>query len=446
MSRDDALRIVRHLRESGHEAFWVGGCVRDLIRGIDPTDFDIVTSARPEQVQALFGRTVAVGARFGVVIVVEGGQPYEVATFRTEGGYADGRRPSQIAFAGVEEDVRRRDFTVNGLLMDPETGRIMDYVDGRRDIERGLIRTIGDPDRRFAEDHLRMLRAVRFAATLDFAIEPETFAAVRRHAAAIVRISAERIREELTRTLTGSRARLGAELLDEGGLLAEVLPEVAALKGVAQPPAFHPEGDVWEHTLRMLSLMTSEGGKADPRLAWAVLLHDVGKPPTRSEDAAGVHFYGHVRRGEEIAAEILTRLRFSRDETEVVLALVRGHMLFMNVRRMRPGRLKRFLRVPDFPLHLELHRLDCLGSHGLLENYEFCLQKLSEHSAEDLRPPPLLTGRDLIEMGYAPGPLFSRILRAVEDAQLSGRIATSEEARALVRGRWGDPEILERPS
>lgn len=446
MPRDDALRIVRHLRESGHEAFWVGGCVRDLIRGIDPTDFDIVTSARPEQVQALFGRTVAVGARFGVVIVVEGGQPYEVATFRTEEGYADGRRPSQIAFAGAEEDVRRRDFTVNGLLMDPETGRIVDYVDGRQDIERGLIRTIGDPDRRFAEDHLRMLRAIRFAATLGFTIEPETFAAVRRHAPAIVRISAERIREELTRTLTGGRARLGAELLDEGGLLVQVLPEVAALKGVDQPPAFHPEGDVWEHVLRMLSLMTPEGGKVDPRLAWAVLLHDVGKPFTRSEDAAGVHFYGHVRRSEEISAEVLARLRFSRDETEVVLALVRGHMLFMNVRRMRPGRLKRFLRMPDFDLHLELHRLDCLGSHGLLDNYEFCLQKLSEHSAEDLRPPPLLTGRDLIEMGYAPGPLFSRILRAVEDAQLGGRITTPEEARALVRGRWGDPDAPGAPS
>ncbi|MHB8772093.1 MAG: CCA tRNA nucleotidyltransferase [Syntrophales bacterium] len=431
--RDDAVAIVRRLRAAGHEAFWVGGCVRDFVRGVDPKDFDIVTSARPQEVQSLFPRTVPVGARFGVVLVVENDHPYEVATFRTEADYDDGRHPSRVAFATAEEDVRRRDFTVNGLLMDPETGRIVDYVQGRLDIERRLIRTIGAPDERFAEDRLRMLRAVRFAAALDFTIDADTFAAIRKHASAIRGISAERVREEISRLLMSGAARPGMELLAESGLLAELLPEVAALKGVDQPPAFHPEGDVWEHTLRMLALLP---GDADLRLAWAALLHDVGKADTRFEDAAGVHFYGHVQEGERIAALILARLRFSGEERSTVLALVREHMRFMNVREMRPNRLKRFLRMPDFDLHLELHRLDCLGSHGLLEHYEFCRQKLEEFSAEELRPTPLLSGRDLIGMGYAPGPLFKVILGAVEDAQLGGEIATPEEARALVRQRW----------
>jgi len=464
MPLNDAIAVVRRLRAEGHEAFLVGGCVRDIIRGVTPQDFDIVTAARPEQVRALFTRTVPVGARFGVVLVIEGGRPYEVATFRVEAGYDDGRRPSRVAFATAEEDVRRRDFTVNGLLMDPETERIIDYVDGRRDIERRLIRTIGNPVERFAEDHLRMLRAVRFTAALGFTIDPETLAAIRRQAPAVRRISAERIREELNRILTSGGAREGMELLAESGLLQEILPEVLALRGVDQPPAFHPEGDVWEHTLRMLALLHEEEGKIGTapyffmrnrelslffppgkdggdalRLAWAVVLHDTGKAVTRSENATGTHFYGHVQRGEEIAAEILRRLRFSREETETILALVRGHMLFMNVQEMRPNRLKRFLRQPDFLLHLELHRLDCLGSHGLLEHHEFCLRKLGEYSTEELRPSPLLTGQDLIGMGYAPGPVFREILRAVEDAQLSGEVADAEGARCLVLKRWGDP-------
>ncbi|MEK7244220.1 MAG: HD domain-containing protein [Thermodesulfobacteriota bacterium] len=440
MPRDAAAEIVRRLREAGHEAFWVGGCVRDLIRGAAPEDYDIVTSARPEDVRGLFPRTIPVGERFGICLVVEGGAPYEVATFRTEADYDDGRRPSRIAFATAEEDVRRRDFTINGLLMDPETGRIIDHVGGLRDIEQRIIRTIGDPEERFAEDHLRMLRAVRFAATLGFSIEPMTFAAVRWRAAMIMRISAERIRDELSRLLTGGAARRGLELLSESGLLFEIIPEIHALQGVEQPPVFHPEGDVWEHTLRMVALLPMPDGNADPRLAWAVLLHDVGKAVTRSEDAAGTHFYGHVQRGEEIAAAILRRLRFSREEMETILALVRGHMLFMNVREMRPNRLKRLLRTPDFALHLELHRLDCLGSHGLLDHYAFCKQKLGEYPEEELRPPRLLTGLDLIGMDFAPGPLFKEILRAVEDAQLGGEIAEAAEARDLVRMRWNDPK------
>ena len=440
MPRDAAAEIVRRLREAGHEAFWVGGCVRDLLRGEAPEDYDIVTSARTEEVRELFPRTIPVGERFGICLVVEGGAPCEVATFRTEADYDDGRHPSRVAFATAEEDVRRRDFTINGLLMDPETGRIIDHVGGLRDIEQRIIRTIGDPEERFAEDHLRMLRAVRFAATLGFLIEPMTFTAVRRRAAMIMRISSERIRDELSRLLTGGSARLGLELLSESGLLLEIIPEIHALQGIEQPPVFHPEGDVWEHTLRMVALLPRPNGGADPRLAWAVLLHDVGKAVTRSEDAAGTHFYGHVQRGEEIAAVILRRLRFSREEMETILALVRGHMLFMNVREMRPNRLKRLLRTPDFALHLELHRLDCLGSHGLLDHYAFCKQKLGEYPEEELRPPRLLTGLDLIGMGFAPGPLFKEILRAVEDAQLGGEIAEAAEARDLVRMRWGDPK------
>ena len=436
---DAAAAMVRRLHQAGHEAFWVGGCVRDLLRGVAPEDYDIVTSARPDEVQALFSRTITVGARFGVVLVIEEGRQYEVATFRTETGYDDGRRPARVDFATAEEDVGRRDFTINGLLMNPENGRIIDHVDGRRDLERRIIRTIGDPGVRFAEDHLRMLRAVRFAATFDFTIDPETLLAVRRHAPAIRRISAERIHEELSRILSGGAARRGMELLSDSSLLAEILPEVHALQGIVQPPAFHPEGDVWEHTLRMLALLPLHEGCADLCLAWAVLLHDVGKAVTRFEDAAGIHFYGHVRLGEEIAAAILRRLRFSREETEKILALVRGHMLFMNVRKMRPNRLKRFLRMPDFGLHLELHRLDCLGSHGMLDHYEFCVQKLNEYSEEELRPTRFLTGADLIEMGYAPGPVFGEILRVVEDAQLGGEIVTAGEARSLVRKRWGDP-------
>jgi poly(A) polymerase len=324
--------------------------------------------------------------------------------------------------------------------MDPETERIIDHVKGLRDIERRLIRTIGDPEERFAEDHLRMLRAVRFSATLGFEIEPMTFAAIRRRAAAIRRISAERVRDELSRLLMGSGARRGLELQSESGHLGEILPEVHALQGVGQPPVFHPEGDVWEHTLRMVALLSRPDGKADLRLAWAVLLHDAGKAVTRSEDANGTHFYGHVQRGEEIAAVILRRLRFSREEMETILALIRGHMLFMNVREMRPNRLKRLLRTPDFALHLELHRIDCLGSHGLLDHYEFCRQKLEEYPEEELRPPRLLTGADLMDMGFMPGPVFKEILRAVEDAQLGGEIADAAEARDLVRKRWGDPK------
>jgi len=438
-SHHAAMRILSKLKHAGHEAYFVGGCVRDLLRGMEPLDYDIVTSARPEEVCSLFPHTAPVGVSFGVVLVIEEGQRYEVATFRTEGDYEDGRRPTRVSFATVEEDVRRRDFTINALLMDPQTGNVIDYVGGRQDLKNRMVRTIGDAERRFSEDYLRMLRAVRFAANLDYSVDAKTFDAIRHQASAIHRISAERTRDELTKILTHGGARRGMELLADTGLLKEILPEVNALRGVDQPMKFHPEGDVWEHVLRMLALLPIGAGVViDARLAWGIVLHDIGKAPTYSKDASGIHFYGHVREGEMIAGEIMRRLRFSRAESETILALIHHHMLFMNVREMRPNRLKRFLRMPDFERHLELHRLDCLGSHGILDNHDFCKTTLMEMAKEALHPPRLLSGRDLIDMGFHPGPLFSEILRAVEDAQLNGHISTFDEARRMVMDHWGN--------
>jgi len=437
--RAGAARIVRTLRAAGYEAFFVGGCVRDLLRDVPPDDYDIVTSARPEQVMAVFPHTYPVGAAFGVVLVREGEAAYEVATYRQEADYRDGRHPSRVSFATAREDVRRRDFTVNSLLMDPETGEVVDYEGGRKDIAGRLIRCIGAPEARFAEDSLRMLRAVRLAAQLDFHIAEHTWQAIAGQAGEITRVSAERLRDELTRILTGPAPRRGMELLQAAGLLRRILPEIEALRGVSQPPQFHPEGDVWEHTLRMLALLPkarpAAGGAAE-RVAWAVLCHDAGKASTRTENATGIHFYGHVQKGVELAAGLLSRLKFSREDTDAVLDLVASHMRFMHVREMRPHTLKKFLRRPDFDLHLLLHRLDCLGSHGQLANEEFCREKLRELTAADLHPPRLLTGRDLLALGLIPGPLFREILELIEDAQLRGEIATAEEAREMVRKRF----------
>ncbi len=435
-----ALHVVRTLRNAGHEAFFVGGCVRDLLLGEVPDDYDIVTSAHPDVVQTLFPRTYPVGVSFGVILVSEGDFLYEVATYRKEAEYTDGRHPSQVSFATAKEDVYRRDFTVNGLLMDPETGEAVDYVGGVADIERRVIRTVGNPEERFAEDHLRMLRAVRFAANLGFLIDVETLGAIKQHSADIARVSAERIREEMTRILIGPGPRQGMELLQATGLLSQLLPEIEALRGVSQPPQFHPEGDVWEHTLTMLALLPLEERRHDTeaggRLAWAVLLHDAGKPATRTESETGVHFYGHVQKGVEIAAAIMRRLKFSKADFDVVLALTENHMRFMHVQDMRSNTVKKFLRMPDFDLHLALHRLDCLGSHGHLDNDLFCRGKLKELTTEDLRPPRLMTGHDLLALGFQPGPLVREILNALEDAQLNGEIATAQEAQQLVISRF----------
>ena len=436
-NRQHAEEIVRRLKQSGYEAYFVGGCVRDFIRGVIPGDYDIVTSARPEQVLAMFDHTVAIGAKFGVVAVIADGHPYEVATFRSDDVYEDGRRPTQVYFSSAKEDVFRRDFTVNGLLMDPETDKIVDYVNGRADIEKKIIRTIGDSDSRFNEDFLRMLRAVRFAANLGFAVDSATQNAIERNAAKIKQISAERVQEELGKILTRGGARRGFELMIDTGILREILPEIDKLRGVEQPPRFHPEGDVWQHTLMMLDLLPEAGETGENLcLAWGALLHDVGKAVTRSEDENGVHFYGHVKQGEEIADDIMQRLKFSRAQRETVLNLIHCHMVFMNVQKMRPGRLKRFLRMPDFNLHLELHRLDCLASHGMLDNYEFCRDQLQHLAQDDLHPPRLITGDDLIALGFAPGKIIGEMLRVLEDEQLESRITTQEEARDYVLANW----------
>ncbi|HEU0138292.1 MAG TPA: CCA tRNA nucleotidyltransferase [Bryobacteraceae bacterium] len=424
-----AANIVRTLRQSGYAAFLVGGCVRDLLLGIEPKDLDVATNATPPEVLRLFPRAQPVGAHFGVILVPENGAKVEVATFRSDHAYQDGRRPGRVEFEiDPKRDVLRRDFTINAMLMDPDTKEVLDFVGGRQDLESGIIRAIGEPEQRFREDHLRMLRAIRFSARFNFAIEENTLRAMKSLAPLVRHVSAERVRDELTRMLTEGGARRAFELLDDSGLLTQILPEVAAMKGVAQPPEFHPEGDVWTHTLMMLE------GLREPTitLALGALLHDVGKPPT-FRVAERIRFDGHVEAGVEMTRRILSRLRFSNDEIRQVEALVAHHMRFKDVPQMKDSTLKRFLRLEKFEEHLELHRLDCSASHRQLDNYFYAKEKLESLPAEELKPPRLLTGDDLIEAGYTPGPQFAAMLTAVEDAQLEHRIHTKEEALELVK-------------
>jgi len=425
------------LRNAGHQALLAGGCVRDLLLGREPIDYDVATDATPDQVMQLFPDSVAVGAQFGVVQVWREDRKVEVATFRADTSYSDGRHPDSVIYTqSPREDVQRRDFTINGLLMRPETGEVLDFVGGQQDLRAGVIRAIGQPDQRFSEDRLRLMRAVRFAARFHFAIEPETSAAIWRHANKIRSVSAERLRDELTKILTEGAARRGFELLDETGLLVEVLPEVTAMKGVQQPPQYHPEGDVWTHTLMMIEGL--EAG-CSATLAWGVLLHDVGKPPTfRSATETGdrIRFNNHVDVGVRMAEEICRRYRFSNEETAQILALIANHMRFKDVERMRASTLKRFVRLPQFGEHMALHRLDCLSSHRRLDAYEFVGRLLEETPPEGINPPKLLTGNDLQKMGYQPGPLFREILRSLEDAQLEGEIQTREQAREHVKNRF----------
>ena len=436
--RELANSICERLRGSGHDALLVGGCVRDILLGRDPADYDVATDATPDKVMELFPDSVAVGAQFGVIAVYRDGIKVEVATFRADVGYSDGRHPDAVIFThSPKEDVQRRDFTINGLLMRHETGEVLDYVGGQADLTAGLIRAIGEPDRRFREDKLRLLRAVRFAARFGFKLESATFDAIRRHAQEIKQVSAERLRDELTKLLTEGAARRGFELLDETGLLAEVLPEIAAFKGVEQPPQFHPEGDVWIHTRLMIEQLPAG---VSPTLAWGVLLHDVGKPATfKSAEETGdrIRFDGHVDVGVPMAQDIVRRLRFSNEDAEQIVALVANHMRFKDVEQMRASTLKRFIRLPKFEEHLELHRLDCMSSHKRLESYGFVSRILVETPEEQIRPPRLLTGDDLVAMGHKPGPLFGEILHAVEDAQLEGRLKTKQEARDYVRRKLG---------
>ncbi len=439
-----AAAIVHTLRAAGFAAYFAGGCVRDLLLGREPADFDVATSATPEVVLGMFPRTFAVGAHFGVVLVVDpvdGGEIItEVATFRNDGAYSDGRRPESVRYTqSPQEDVQRRDFTLNGMLLDPELLRqgvavqaaVLDMVGGIADLEAGILRAIGDPMRRFAEDKLRMLRAIRFAARLGFTIDAATFAAIRATAPQAHHVSQERVRDELTRTLTEGAPRRAFELLDATGLLREVLPEVARLQGVEQPPQFHPEGDVWTHTLLLLDNLPAG---ASPTLAWGALLHDIGKPATFRRAPDRIRFDGHVEIGVRIAEDICARFRMSHEETAQIVALVAHHMRFGEVEKMRAATLKRFLRLDRFPEHLALHRLDCLASHRDLRLYEFAKHHFETIPAEEIRPQPLLTGHDLIAAGFRPGPAFREMLLRVEDAQLEGRIHTREEALALIVG------------
>ncbi len=463
-----ALGVVGELRAAGYEAYLAGGCVRDLLLGREPKDYDVATSATPEAVLGLFPRTFAVGAHFGVVLVATcdpcGGADAgtcgtadgacapgaelaeaayvvtEVATFRSDGAYSDGRHPDAVRYTtSAEEDVRRRDFTINGLLLDPLQGAddlraaVIDHVGGLADLDAGVVRAIGRAEERFEEDHLRMLRGVRFAARFGFEIEEGTAVAMCRLAGRIGAVSRERVRDELTKMLTEGRARRAFELLEETGLLAEVLPEVARMKGVEQPPQFHPEGDVWTHTLLLLDQL--EAGCA-LTLAWGALLHDVGKPPTFRRGPDRIRFDGHVEVGVAMGAEICRRFRFSNEETRQIVALIENHMRFMDAGRMKASTLKRFFRLPRFEEHLALHRMDCLAGSGNLENWEFVRERYESMPEETVRPRPLITGRELIAAGYVPGAGFKEMLRTVEDAQLEGAIGTAEEALRLVRERF----------
>jgi putative nucleotidyltransferase with HDIG domain len=425
-----ALDIILELRRNGHKAYLVGGCVRDRLLGVSAKDYDVSTSATPQEILAQFPGSETVGAHFGVVLVARPGEIHvEVATFRSESGYADGRHPDEVHFETHPAlDAQRRDFTINGLMQDPLSGQLLDFVNGEADLARGIVRAIGDPERRFMEDHLRMVRAVRFAARFNFTIEPATFSAIRGLAQYICKISAERIREELVRILTEENARRGLELLDETGLLIRILPEIKALQGVQQPPEFHPEGDVWTHVLLMLEQLR----KPTPTLAWGVLLHDVGKPPT-FRVADRIRFDGHAEVGAQMAEKRLCQLRFSNEDIEQITSLVANHMRFKDVFQMRTSTLKRFLRLPKFEEHLELHRLDCLSSNRYTDSYEYVRAKLSEFGQDELRPVRLITGDDLIEAGYPPGPAFGDALHIVETAQLEGEIHTRAEALAAAK-------------
>jgi poly(A) polymerase len=463
--KDLAISIIRTLRTAGHQAYLVGGCVRDLLLKREPKDYDVATDATPDQVMRLFPETYAVGAQFGVVLVPLPGnvasrdvasrdvasnvstesQPdrrdvacyvspktsvVEVATFRSDIGYSDGRHPDQVRYTNdPREDVARRDFTINGLLLDPIKNEVLDFVGGRKDLEAGIIRTIGDPEPRFSEDKLRMLRAVRFAARFNYKIEPRTFASIRKLAPQIHQVSRERVRDELTKMLTEGHARAAFLLLDETGLLREVLPEISAMKGVEQPPQFHPEGDVFVHTLLLLDKLPNP---CPAMLAWGALLHDVGKPPTFRVAPDRIRFDGHVDVGVKMAEEICRRLRFSNDDTEQILALVANHMRFAHVQQMNESTLKKFLRMPRFQEHLELHRIDGQASHGDLTSYNFTRDRLAATPPEAMRPAPLITGDDLIARGYKPGPRFKEILGAVEDGQLEGRLQSRDEAMEFV--------------
>jgi poly(A) polymerase len=432
--REHATEIVRRLQGAGFAAFWVGGCVRDFLLGREPGDYDVVTSARPEEIERVFRKTIAVGRKFGVMVVVEGDDQYQVATFRAEGDYQDGRHPEKVVFGDARADAERRDFTINGLFYDPMAASLHDWVGGEADLRSRLLRTIGSPAARFEEDHLRLLRAVRLAGQLDFKIEPETFAAIQASAPRIKTISAERIREELLKLFRPPHAARGLELLQESALLEQVLPEVAATITCRQSPDFHPEGSVFNHLALMLRHMPPD---AEPSLPWAVLLHDIAKPVTASDDPAtgGIHFYEHERIGAVMAGEILERLRFPRKQTEEIVQAVRHHMQFKDAPQMRKSTLRRLLLRPTFPLELRLHKLDCLGSHGRLDIHDFLVEQSRLLAEQPELRPPLLNGDALRALGMKPGPAMGALLAEIREKQLLDELKTPAEARRWARER-----------
>ena len=426
-----AREVAMRLRGTGHIAYFAGGCVRDMVRDLTPKDYDIVTDARPEEVQKIFPRTYAVGARFGVIIVLQNDFQFEVATFRSDEAYVDGRHPSEVRFSSPEEDAKRRDFTINGMFYDPVAEEVIDFIGGRSDIAAKLVRAIGDPAQRFAEDRLRMLRAVRFATALDYKIDSQTWEALLASAPSIHQISAERIRDELVRIFLSPNRLRGWDLLDSSGLMRAILPELEAMKGVLQPEQFHPEGDVFQHTRLMLQFLQET---VSVPLVFAVLLHDVAKPVTATVDKTGrIRFNEHDRIGAAMTEAIMRRLRFSGAEIEATVEMVRQHMVFKDVPKMRVAKLKRFMARPTFDDELELHRVDCESSHRMLDNYEFLLRKREEFANEPIIPPPLLRGDDLIALGLKPGPKFGEILEAVETRHLEGTLRTREEALEWVK-------------
>lgn len=432
-ARDKAISIVRRLRREGYEAYLAGGCVRDMLLKKLPQDYDIATNAKPEDIRRVFPKTIPVGEQFGVILVLVDDESFEVASFRHDGPYLDGRRPSHVRYGSLEEDVFRRDFTINGMVYDPVEDRVIDLVEGQKDLERRSIRAIGNAHQRFEEDRLRMIRAVRFAASLKFAIDLSTFAAVKQLAATITQISWERIGEEVTRILTEGGARRGFELLDETGLLALLLPEIAVMKGTQQSPDYHPEGNVFNHTLLLLNHLDAPS----ETLAYGCLLHDVAKPVCLRQEADRVTFYGHTEKGAEMAEEILMRLKRSRAVSERVSYLVRNHLRHVQAPQMRLSTLKRFLREEGIEELLELARIDALSSNGDLQYYRFCKERLGELKEEEIRPTPLVRGDDLIALGLTPGPIFADILRQVEDAQLGGELTSREQALEWIQRHYG---------
>ena len=434
-----ALEIIKTLGEKGHEAFFVGGCVRDALLGVECDEIDIATSATPEQIQRAFPKTVAVGESFGVVLVIRKDMKFEVATFRRESGYGDGRHPELVDYTeSAEEDVRRRDFTINGMLYDPVSGELYDYAGGLGDLERGLVRTIGDPGERFGEDRLRMMRAVRFASCLGFEIDGAALSAIRDEASAISVVSGERIREELVKILTRRNPGNGLRLLSSSGLLRHFLPEVECMHGVRQPPQFHPEGDVFEHTCLVMDMLYgSTDGRYSEEVAVAALLHDVGKPPTYSESDR-IRFNGHDRVGARMSEDICRRLRFSKKQIKRISELILEHLKFKDVFNMRKSTLKRFLSLPYFEEHMQMHLADCMASHGQTDAYDFIREKMEEYGREEIKPQSLLNGRDLIGLGYSPGPVFSEILGKVQEMQLENRLSSREEAVEFVLKNYPD--------